>query len=77
MKMPKYILKKIEQHNELVDRAEKLENEILDWYNKKMSKYEDVDIPDEDFSDIVSGECTASYISINNMMENFHLVEEH
>lgn len=38
MKIPNYILKKIEKHNALLFQAAKIESEIDDWYDKKLAK---------------------------------------
>ena len=35
MKIPKYIITKIEKQNKLVYEASELQDEILDWYDRK------------------------------------------
>lgn len=39
--LPKYIIKKIEQQHNLLDRAQKLTDEILEWYDKQIIDSED------------------------------------
>ncbi len=77
MVIPKYILRKIEKHNQLVSRAAILEREIDDWYASKVDKYSDVDIaPDYVFSDYKC-DIQVTFISTENMQYNLNLLQSY
>lgn len=75
-KMPNYIIKKIERHNALVEKAARLEAEIDEWYTKQLEKHEDIisEFRDEDFADIKC-DIMATYVSLENMLYNLSLIE--
>ncbi len=74
MKIPNYILKKIEKHNALLFQAAKIESEIDDWYDKKLAKKtKPAAFSDEDFADIKC-DLTATYISTENLQYNLNLL---
>lgn len=74
MKIPNYILKKIEKHNALLFQAAKIESEIDDWYDKKLAKKtQPAAFSDEDFAD-VKCDLTATYISTENLQYNLNLL---
>jgi len=76
-KIPNYISKKIERHNALVEKSAKLEAEIDEWYEKQLSKHEDIvsEISDEDFADIKC-DMMVAYVSLENMLYNLELIEK-
>lgn len=76
MAIPNYIVKKIERHNALVEKAAKLESEIDEWYAKQLEKHKDIvsEFRDEDFADIKC-DMTATYISVGNMLYNLDRIE--
>lgn len=75
--IPNYIVKKIERHNALVEKAASLEAEIDKWYERQFEKCGgNVDsIPDEDFADIKC-DMTVKYISKENIQYNFELIKK-
>lgn len=75
MKIPNYILKKITKHNSLLSQAAKLENEIDNWYDKKLTKKAKIAaaFSDEDFADIKC-DLTVTYISTENLQYNLNLL---
>lgn len=75
-KIPDYIIKKIERHNALVEKAAKLESEIDKWYEKQFAKHKGIAsiIPDEDFAD-VKCDISATYVSMENMLYNLDMME--
>lgn len=75
-KIPNYIIKKIERHNALVQKAAKLEDEIDEWYGKQLAKHEDIvsETLDEDFAD-VKCDISSTYVSMENMLYNLDLME--
>ncbi len=74
-KIPNNIIKKIERHNALVERAAKLEDEIDEWYKKQYEKYngDSSDISDEEFADIKC-DISATYVSVENTLYNLALL---
>lgn len=77
--IPKYIERKINRHNELLEKVIDLEKEIDSWYAKKKDRLEaalddDSNLRDEDFTEIRCGE-EAMYISIENIKYNFNLLK--
>nr|WP_296465926.1 hypothetical protein [uncultured Acetatifactor sp.] len=76
MAIPNYIVKKIERHNALVEKAAKLESEIDEWYAKQLEKHKDIvsEFCDENFADIKC-DMTATYISAGNMLYNLDRIE--
>lgn len=75
-KIPNYIIKKIERHNALVEKAARLEDEIDEWYEKQLAKHESVvsEFRDEDFAD-TKCDIMATYVSLENMLYNLGLIE--
>ena len=74
MKIPNHILRKIEKHNSLLFQAAKIENEIDDWYGRKLSKKtKTAAFSDEDFADIKC-DLSITYISAENLQYNLSLL---
>lgn len=76
MMIPKYIKNKITIHNNLLKKAIKLENEIDQWYSKKIThtKYYN-DIPDTELCEIKCNE-EAMYISMDNINYNIEICQK-
>ena len=77
MVIPKYIIRKIEKHNQLISRAAVLEREIDDWYSSKVDKYSGSGCsPDFMFSDYKC-DIQVTYISVENMQYNLNLLRSY
>ena len=70
MKIPEYIRKKIRQNNMLCIKAEKLKNEILEWYEKQVDDNTFDSISDEDFTEVC---CNDFFVSITAIENNLNL----
>ena len=74
-KIPNYLIKKVERHNVLVEKAANLESEIEEWYEKQLGKHDDIasGILDEDFANIKC-DMSATYVSLENISHNLDLI---
>lgn len=78
MKIPKYIIKDIEQISKYADRIVPLMEEVEEWYNKILTAHEDVldDISDDEFSDIATYASDLKEFNLTAIMDNLNLIEE-
>lgn len=75
MKIPKYIIKDIEQITKYAERMEPLILIVDEWYSNQMSEYKK-DIPDEWFEDISSNERGLKEFNLSSIKENFRILDE-
>ena len=75
--IPKYIEEKIQKHNNLILKAITLENEIENWYEKRIRQYSPCidQVSDEEVCDI-KGDEIATFISIENIKYNLILFQK-
>lgn len=76
IEIPKYIIRNVEQISKYARKMEPLITSVEDWYIKHMEPYDNLNIPDEEFSDISYNERVLKEFSLKAICENFKLVEE-
>ena len=77
MNVPQYIKRHIEANNKLLIQASKHDNIVLDWYKKQLEKMnaDDLEIPDEEFSEVKNNWEPNGVIDLSAIMENLNMLE--
>ncbi|MCM1221666.1 MAG: hypothetical protein NC548_45025 [Lachnospiraceae bacterium] len=76
IKIPKYIVQDIEKISRYAEKIEPLIIEVESWYDKNMSAYDDMNIPEEEFNNISHNERNLKEFTLEHIKENFRIVEE-
>lgn len=74
--IPKFVIRNIEQISKYASKMEPLIMSVEDWYTKQIAPYDNLDIPDEELSDISHNDKSLKEFCLESIRENFKLLEE-